>query len=159
VDIQCVPGGWRDGVLLEGGSTNRTVSPPNQAGYYYFDDSTGKGTITAGLGSLPSGGTSMVFKYTAQFPFTVTATSGASPVIQFQDTRPDHKRLGPAQLEANGMLTMTNQNPRELTFKTLEIGFSPNQSMTVTLSNKNLSAVTVQIVQVTSVLTEFQDTF
>lgn len=156
VDIQALPGGWQQGYVTEVGIANRTVSPPGLGGYYIWDDTDGRGTLSTA--APPADGTVLAFVYTAVYPFTVEATSGASPVIEALYTDEAQLLRGPAQLEANGLLAQLDQSPRTATSLTLERGFAPNQAMTITLSKHGLSGVAFVVSQVQAEFTEFKDT-
>ena len=160
VDIQCVVGGWNAGVVIEKGTpdVSRTLSAPGGGGYYYFDPTVGKGTISIGTGVRPPNGTVLNFNYTAIYPFTVFATSGASPVIEQQFVDEAQLLLAPAQLEVNGLLAKLNQaGLRDVTIVTFVTGFMPSQALTCTLTSREFSAATLGISQVDAVFTEFQD--
>jgi hypothetical protein len=83
VDIQATRAGWQRGVIRETttlyGVVDRTISPPGQGGYYYWDDTDGKGTISVGAGSAPAGGSTLEWIYAADFPFLVEAEDVPAP--------------------------------------------------------------------------------
>ncbi len=71
--------------------------------------------------------------YTAAFPFTVRVTSGATPVVEYAEARPD-VRSEPVAIEiANGLLASFQAAPRELSITTLADGLDPGQALVVDL--------------------------
>jgi hypothetical protein len=135
VDIQCVQGGWNQGYVTESvGPVNRTVSPPGGGGYYYFDQTVGRGTLSVGTGSKAANGTVLTFNYTASFPFTAEATSGATPVIQLAQTYPSVTDYSQGVAIAAGMLSANNQTPRTATVTTNENGWDIGQALAVNLT-------------------------
>jgi hypothetical protein len=154
VDIKAVVGGWF-GLVTVGGVPYGTVSAPGQGGYFYWDETVGRGTLSVGTGSVPPNGTVLEFKYTAQYPFTVTATSGASPVIEQQFSDPDELSVTSAQARVNGLLAQLNQSPRDATILTKDRGWAPNQALTVTLTAREITAATFAISQVSAEFMEF----
>lgn len=155
VDIQALVGGGFGGTAREVGIADRTVSPPGQGGYYYWDETAGKGTLSVGLGAAAPAGTVLQFVYTAVYPFVVTASTGAAPVVEAQASDPDQLLLGPAQAEVNGLLAQLNQSPRDVTIITLERGFEPNQAFSITLATRELAASNYTVTQVTQTAMEF----
>jgi hypothetical protein len=71
--------------------------------------------------------------YTAAFPFTVRVSTGATPVVEYAETRPD-VRSEPVAFEiANGLLASFQAAPRELSMTTDVDGLDPGQALTVDL--------------------------
>ena len=135
VDIQCVQGGWTQGYATESvGPVNRTVSPPGGGGYYYFDQTVGRGTLSVGTGVKAANGTVLTFNYTASYPFTAEATTGATPVIQLAQTYPSVTDYSQGVAIAAGMLSASNQSPRTATVTTNENGWDIGQSLAVNLT-------------------------
>lgn len=131
VDIPAVPGGWQQGYVLEDGAIHRTVSGPGGGGYYEWDDVDGRGKISVGAGSTPSNGTVLEFIYTGQYPFRVTATSGADPAIWYVEARPDVTDFAAGQQLAAAVLDQAAADVRELEIETDEDGLEPGQALTV----------------------------
>ncbi len=144
--------------MTEVGIDQQTLSPPGQTGYYFWDASDGKGILSLGLGAGPPPGTVIQLKYTAIYPFTVTASTGMSPVVEVQIRDEKELILASAQAKAAGALAGLHQTPREATITTLEKGWLPAQALTVTHTPKNITAATFTITQVEARLTEFFDT-
>jgi hypothetical protein len=107
----------------------RTVGP---GASYTWNDATS--TLSLGTDPTPTNGWSIVLVYNAQFPFTVTATSGATPVIQFQQAYPDVTEYAPASEIATGLLAQLNQQPREINVSSLSSGWALGQALTVALT-------------------------
>jgi hypothetical protein len=75
--------------------------------------------------------------YMAEFPFEVSAATGATPVIEYVEARPDVLSIPAAQEIANGLLASfgggAGSNSRELAITTDEDGFEVGQALTVSL--------------------------
>jgi hypothetical protein len=130
VDIQAVVGGWTQGYVYDG-TANRTVSASGGGGYYYWDDTAGLGTISVGTGATPGAGVVLTFVYTAQYPFTVTATASVSPAIEYSAAIADVLTVAAAQEIADATLARLNQDPRDFTIPTHVDGFEPSQALTI----------------------------
>lgn len=128
VDITASVGAAPPGYVTVNGIF-KTVGP---GASYTWDDTTG--TLTLGTDPTPTNGWSIVLVYNAQFPFAVTATSGATPEIQFQQAYPDVISYGQAQEIAAGLLDQLNQQPREAEIESLNVGWAPGQALTVALT-------------------------
>jgi hypothetical protein len=131
VDIQAVIGGWQQGYILEDGATVRTLSGPGEGGYYEWDPSTGRGTVSVGAGATPGAGVVLELVYTAQFPFRVTRTTGATPRIESRIRREDLTEYAPAVETAEGLLDRVSANTRDLEIITDVDGFKPGQALTI----------------------------
>lgn len=107
----------------------RTVGP---GASYTWDDTTS--TLSLGTDPTPTNGWSIVLVYNAQYPFEVSATSGATPVIEFQQAYPDVVDYAQGQEIAAGLLDQLDQQPREATVSTLDAGWAPGQELTVALT-------------------------
>lgn len=107
----------------------RTVGP---GAAYTWDETTH--TLSLGTDPTPTNGWSIVLVYNAQFPFTVQATSGATPVIEFQQQYPDVTDYAQAQEIAAGLLAQLDQQPREISVTSLDSGWAPGQALTVALT-------------------------
>jgi len=71
--------------------------------------------------------------YMAQFPFTVTATTGATPVIEHVEVRPDVLSRPVGQEIANGLLSQRSATPREVSLTTDVDGLEVGQALTIDL--------------------------
>lgn len=107
----------------------RTVGP---GGHYEWDDVTG--TLSLGTDPTPTDGWSIVLVYNGQFPFIVTATSAATPEIQFQQAYPDVTNYQQAQEIADGLLAQLDQQPRDADVTTVDVGWEPGQALSVALT-------------------------
>lgn len=107
----------------------RTVGP---GASYTWNDVTH--TLSLGTDPTPTDGWSIVLVFNAQFPFPATATSGATPVIEFVQEYPDVVEYAPALEIAVGLLAQLDQQPREIAVDTLDSGWAPGQALTVALT-------------------------
>src|SRR6185436_674885 len=155
VNIQSVIGGATQGYVLEN-AVHRTLSGPGDGGYYYWDDTAGKGTISVGTGATPGAGIVLELVYTGQYPFTAEATSGATPEIMAVFAFPDVTDWEQGQEIVAGLLAQLNQQPRECDLPSLSSGWLPGQALTVNLTarltaNFLLTSVTwaIQLVHTT----------
>lgn len=128
VDIPAAVGAAPPGYVTVNG-VFRTVGP---GAAYTWNDVTG--TLTLGTDPTPTNGWSIVLIYNAQFPFAVTATTGATPEIQFQQAYPDVTSYDQAQEIAAGLLAQLNQQPRAADVATRDVGWAPGQALTVALT-------------------------
>lgn len=71
--------------------------------------------------------------YVAQFPFTVTAETGATPVVEHAEARPDVISRPVGQEIADMLLAQAQAAPREAVITTDAEGFIPGQALTVDL--------------------------
>jgi hypothetical protein len=93
-------------------------------------DDTTYGPVTAGV--------VISFGYTIQYPFRVTVDSGASPVIQELIEAPEVFTLGQATELATAKLTQRNQEPKEASILTRDVGFLPGQALTIDLDTTRI---------------------
>lgn len=113
-------------------------------------------TLSLGTAALPAAGTKIVLGgsvalgdhwdtpgYTTQYPFTVTATTGASPVIEYQAAAPDVLTLAAAQEMADGLLEQLDQQPRELSWLSGTSGWAPGQLATIDLTGRDFDATAI----------------
>ncbi len=91
--------------------------------------------------------------YMAQFPFTVTATTGATPVIEHVEARPEVLSKPVGQEIANGLLSQRVSTPREVSFLTDLDGLEAGQAIVIDLPTTRqisgmfvITAVTMTIV-------------
>ncbi len=96
-------------------AVTKTVGP---GANYEWDADTA--TLTLGTASLPSAGEVIELVYTAQFPFTVTATASVTPIIEYQESRPEIKTVGAGQEYADGKLAELYQSAFEATATSVE---------------------------------------
>ncbi len=107
-------------------------------GSYEWDPLTS--TLSLGTDSTPVATTTIVLVYTAVYPFTVSATSGASPVIEYLAAREDILDVAPAQEAADGLLDALNQEPLELTAVSWDHGWAPGQALTVNITPRAVNS-------------------
>jgi hypothetical protein len=87
--------------------------------------------------------------YSAQFPFTVSADTGATPVIEYHDARPELLSIPTAQQIAEEMLVNMSGDPTTLHGRFDEDGYQVGQLLTVSLSGMRAIAGTFTIQSVT----------
>ncbi len=93
-------------------------------------------TLALGTASLPSAGQIIELTYTAQFPFTVTATAGVTPVIEFRQSEPEVRSVSAGQEIADGLLARMNTEPREITVTTTDYaGWEVGMALTTAMPN------------------------
>ena len=104
-----------------------------------------------------------VFAYTAQYPFTVTATAGSpAPSLEIQElvTRADVFDYDQGAEIAEGLLAAKGASPRELEIVSLEHGWAPGQAVVVDLTGRDVNATCavteVEIVWVTGGFWEYR---
>lgn len=107
-------------------------------------------TLSLGTAAAPAAGTVISLSYLAQYPFTVTADSGASPAVEYLTTAPDVMSIAAGQEIADELLAKLAGTVKELTFTTLDAGLVPGTAMSVQLSVRslNLASVFLQTVNV-----------
>jgi hypothetical protein len=129
-----------------------TLDPPGNF-YGTVDDGVSTGgmfswnwqtrTLTSNIGVITAGVT-LRFPYTAQYPFTVTATLGGSPApspdIQATYVRTDVFSLPQAQEIADGLLATLGGSPRTIEAVTRVEGWEPGQALTVDLDGRAVDA-------------------
>ena len=85
--------------------------------------------------------TTIALRYVPQYPFTVTAASGGTPVVQGLYSYPAVVVYDQADEIAAGLLAEVNQSPRELTLTSLDYGtWEPGQSLTVDVAAVSVTA-------------------
>jgi hypothetical protein len=94
--------------------------------------------------------------YTAQFPFTVTRSTGATPIVEYAESRPDVLSIPVGEEIADSLLAQAQEAPREATIMTDTDGFVPGQALTIALATTRSIAGTFLITSVA--LTIVQDT-
>lgn len=127
-DIPTAPAAPPPGYVTVGGIF-RTVGP---GAAYEWNAATS--TLSLGTDGAPANGTVISLVHNAQFPFAVTATSGATPVIESQLTYPDVTDYAQGLELAVGLLDQLNQQPRALTIASIDGGWEPGQALTVALA-------------------------
>ena len=91
-------------------------------------------TLSEGTYGHPAPGTTIVLVYLGQYPFTVTATTGASPEIQDVQVREDVFDVAQGQEIADGLLAQRGGSPRTLhLLESLDDGWAPGQALDVDL--------------------------
>lgn len=83
--------------------------------------------------------------YQATFPFTVTATTGETPVIEYHEARPDLLSIPAAQQIADAMLVRMSGDPITLSGRFDEDGYRVGQLLTVELADMRALAGTFTI--------------
>lgn len=96
-------------------------------------------TLSLGTDSVPTNGWTIVLTYLARFPFTVTATTGGSPVVEAIYSYPDVKVYATAVELAAGLLDRQAQEPRILTMPSTQIGWLPGQAVSVVHANRDIN--------------------
>ena len=71
--------------------------------------------------------------YLAQFPFTVTRATGATPIVEHAEARPDVMSIPVGEEIAETLLTQAQEAPREAVITTDQDGFVPGQALTIDL--------------------------
>ena len=106
-------------------------------------------TLTSNIGA-PAAGTILTFPYTAQFPFTVEATTGETPEVQVLARDETITEYARGVEVAAGLLDQLSGQPRELTFRSRTHGWRPGQSLTIALAGRAFNAAAiVKAVQIT----------
>jgi hypothetical protein len=111
----------------------KTVDSIAGAQYLWNDDTS---TLSLGTDSTPTNGWAIVLIYNAQFPFTVSATTGATPVIETIVPRQDIKQFAAAEELVEGLLDQLSVSARTMRMPSTNIGWLPGQAL-----NLNLQAV------------------
>lgn len=125
-----------------------TVGTNDPGGMYYWDRDTH--TLSLGIDTPPAAGTRIILGttqgvdaffsegtyYTAQYPFTVTKSTGATPVLAAFFKDETIVSLAQGNEVAQGLLDQLGQDPRKLAITTLVSGFEPGQSLTMGLTSK-----------------------
>jgi len=125
--------GWTQGYVLEDGAVARTISTPADGnGYYFWDVTDGRGTISVGMGAAPLEGTDLELKYLAVFPFhAIAPPGGGSPPIVFRENHPEIVSYADGIALATQILARESADRRELEATTDVEGFLPGQALTV----------------------------
>lgn len=106
-------------------------------------------TLSLGTAPMPAAGTRIVIGpnpaygdtytqdgYAAQYPFQVTATTGATPVVEERRFYPSILDLGAGQERADSLLSMLSQVSKELEIVSRDHGWAPGQNLTVALTRR-----------------------
>lgn len=115
-------------------------------------------TLSIGtLGVAPAAGSSLTLSYLAQFPFTVTADSGATPAIEYVTTAPDCMSIAEGQEIADETLARLSGSLKTLMFLTRTAGLVPGASLSVVLADRqlNIPVAWIQIVDIHLVRSEW----
>lgn len=138
------------------------MSPGAVDGMWVWDPALGKGTIyvNVGVGTTPGAGDTLTFAYTAQFPYTVVATSGETPKIVARETTDERDPIK-NQATADALLLERNQRARTATMVTFEGEFiQPGQIMPgVTLTARGLHDAEFTVTEQTLVAVAGNDPF
>jgi hypothetical protein len=122
------------------GIVNATVSRTGEGGMFEWDMATHTLTEVSYPGGLTNGWT-VALPYQPNFPYEITATTGATPEIEYlaQDF-PDVTSLSQGQEIADGLLASLSQTAREATIVSLVHGWDVGQSVTVDLAERDVAA-------------------
>lgn len=110
----------------------KTVDTIAGAQYLWNTDTS---TLSLGTDSTPTNGWSIVLVYNGQFPFDVTATTGATPAIETVVTRSDIKHFSAGQEVAEGLLDQLSPSARTMRMPSTKIGWLPGQALDLNLSS------------------------
>lgn len=99
-------------------------------------------TLTSNIGP-PAAGTILSFPYTAQYPFTVSATTGETPEVQMLAQDEAITEYARGVEVAAGLLDQIAGQPRELTFRSHTHGWRPGQSLTIAVTGRAFNAQAV----------------
>jgi hypothetical protein len=146
------PGPWVADIAAAGpgGYWVVTATPPGNL-YYTVDDGSGGGmfswnwvtkTLTSNVGTIAAGVT-LSFPYTAQYPFTVSATTGNTPTIEALYTAPDITGYQQGLEMAEGLLAQLGSISAEVSFESKDTGWLPGQNLPVILSARSVNATYV----------------
>jgi len=106
--------------------------PPDRIVWdYALDD----GTLTF-LGAAAANdpvGADIGINYQPQFPFSVTRSTGATPIVEHVEARPDVLSYQVAEEIATTLLAQAQAAPREAVITTDQDGFIPGQALTIDL--------------------------
>lgn len=124
------------------------AGPPD---HIEWDAATDDGTLTF-IGpfseALDTVGADIGITYAPQFPFTVTKSTGATPVVEHLEDRPDVLALAVAEEIATTLLAQGQAAPREASILTDQDGFIPGQALTIALATTRSIAGTFLITSV-----------
>ncbi len=144
MSVPAAVSGWYPGYV----TVNGIFLTVGTGASYTWNDATS--TLAVGTAPTPGVGDTIDNTYTAQYPFTVTATSGGSPVVEKLFARTDLLEPVPAQEVADGLLDQLDQAPRTMTALSLNEGWLPGQAFTVALTARSLTGnFVVQSVSIT----------
>jgi hypothetical protein len=129
--------------------------PPDRIEWDYALDA-GTLTFIGAAAAFDTVGADIGITYAPQFPFTVTRSTGATPVVELVKERPDVLSLPVAEEIADTLLAQAQEAPREVVITTDQDGFIPGQALTIALPITRSIAGTFLITSVG--LTIVQDT-
>jgi hypothetical protein len=138
------------------------AGPPDEGGgttdHIEWDYAKDGGTLTfiGPTAAIDTPGADIGLTYWPQFPFTVTKSTGATPVVEHHESRPDVLAIPVGEEIAAGLLAQAQEAPREATITTDTDGFVPGQALTIDLATTRSIAGTFLITSVA--LTIVQDT-
>lgn len=146
------PGGYWVVTLTPPGNLYCTVDDGSGGGMFSWDWETR--TLTSNIGNIAAG-TVLSFPYTAQYPFTVTASVGSpltTPEVARVIERQDIFSVAQGQEVADGLLAQQSAvAARQVTITSREHGWEPGQEVVVNLAGRGLDA-TCAITNVTITL-------
>lgn len=106
------------------------------AGHWVWDAAAH--TLTAPSSSaLPASGQIITVAYMKQFPFVYAQASGATPVVEAKQTRPEITTIDEAEDVAAGLLASQGQDAREATATLIDVaGYDIGQSVHVDITSR-----------------------
>lgn len=102
-------------------------SVKESAAEYAWDNASHTLAVDTRAEGIPGADTVLRLEYTGRFPFTVSATAGVSPTIDYRTTAPDVVTVAAGQEIADGLLAAMYQIPTEITWTSLVHGWAPGQ--------------------------------
>lgn len=159
MDIPAVgPGVSRTLLLVIGGSNVYATVDEGGGGWFTWDWATRTISVNTYPLTLPiPNGTPMSFEYVAQYPFAVMrpASLPATPIVAlFKDeTITEYARGVDA---ADGQLDKLSGSPRSLTFTTLTHGWSPGQTVSISMASYRNFNASALVRSVTATMTPAQ---
>jgi len=122
-------------VGLSPGNPYCTVDDGTGGGMFWWDWSTH--TLRSRIGVIADGVT-ISFRYLAQLPFTVTATTGATPDVVALKDRPEVFDLAQGQAIANGLLAQLGTQSRRISVQSDQDEWLPGQTLSVDLPDREI---------------------
>lgn len=117
------------------------IWPPGEGGAndIEWDWQTNDGTLTfrgTSAATYATLGADIVLTYFPLYPFAITVTSGATPVIEYQYADPTITSYDQGAEDAQGKLDQLDQTPREIDVLSLDEGWESGQALTVDLTER-----------------------
>lgn len=121
-----------------------------------WDEATDDGTLSflgAAAQALITGGELIILTYYPQFPFTIEATTGATPRIEQPLVQESVTDYALAQAMVAQALAQSDPTARVFTVDTLEDGFAPLQAASFDAPSRNASGISAIVTRVRGTLT------